>query len=151
MNATMNVNWVPGVTLEEMEKQCILAALRFYRGNKTQTASVLGIAIRTLDNKLEKYDADFKRYTERFEADRRDREDQLARHRGLTITQQNSVGSAHQIAPRSQANGETANSGIRAQPTFEAPPKHAVPVSQPKEVQSVLPKHANRDSQRRGR
>lgn len=47
--------WQPGRTLEEMEKEVILTAMRFYHGNKTHTASALGIAIRTLDNKLAKY------------------------------------------------------------------------------------------------
>lgn len=47
--------WQPGVTLEDLEKQAILEALRFYGNNKTRTAQALGIAIRTLDNKLAKY------------------------------------------------------------------------------------------------
>ena len=49
------INWQPGITLEEIEKQVILKALEFYQGNKTKTALSLGIAVRTLDNKLEKY------------------------------------------------------------------------------------------------
>jgi DNA-binding NtrC family response regulator len=48
--------WQPGVTLEDIEKQVIQKAFSFYRGNKTATAKSLGIAIRTLDAKLEKYD-----------------------------------------------------------------------------------------------
>lgn len=47
--------WQPGVTLDQVEKEVILKALSFYHGNKTVTARALGIAIRTLDNKLEKY------------------------------------------------------------------------------------------------
>ncbi len=47
--------WQPGRSLEEVEKDVILAALRFYHNNKTHTARSLGIAARTLDNKLEKY------------------------------------------------------------------------------------------------
>jgi DNA-binding NtrC family response regulator len=49
------ITWQPGVTLEEVEKQAILLALKFYQNNKTQTARSLGIAIRTLDAKLDKY------------------------------------------------------------------------------------------------
>lgn len=50
------MNWQPGMTLEDIEKRTILEALRFYRGNKTQTASALGITAKTLYNKLETYE-----------------------------------------------------------------------------------------------
>ncbi len=49
------MNWQPGVSLAEVEKRTILAALKFFQGNKTRTAQSLDIAIRTLDNKLELY------------------------------------------------------------------------------------------------
>ena len=49
--------WQPGMSLEDIEKIAILKAFDFFRGNKTQTANSLGIAIRTLDSKLEKYGA----------------------------------------------------------------------------------------------
>jgi transcriptional regulator with GAF, ATPase, and Fis domain len=53
----------PGVTgasgqivrLDELEKQAIRAALRQTGGNRTQAAAALGIAIRTLRNKLQEY------------------------------------------------------------------------------------------------
>ena len=64
------INWSPGVTLENVEKQVILAAFRHFRGNKTVTANALGIAIRTLDNKLEKYEADGKAEKERQDNER---------------------------------------------------------------------------------
>lgn len=51
----MNVTWQPGMTLADMEKMTILAALRFYRGNKTQTAEALGITSKTVYNKIEAY------------------------------------------------------------------------------------------------
>lgn len=44
--------------LEDVEREAIMAAYTFYRGNKTQTAAALNIAIRTLDNKLAKYKGD---------------------------------------------------------------------------------------------
>ena len=47
--------WQPGITLDEMEKKIILAALRHYGGNKTKTANALDIAVRTLDYKLDRY------------------------------------------------------------------------------------------------
>ena len=49
------MNWTPGKTLEEIEKEVIIVAFRFFNNNKTHTAQSLGIAIRTLDNKLAKY------------------------------------------------------------------------------------------------
>ena len=49
------INWTPGVTLDDVEKQVILKAISFFGGNKTVTARTLGIAVRTLDYKLERY------------------------------------------------------------------------------------------------
>ncbi|MFT3783358.1 MAG: sigma-54 dependent transcriptional regulator [Nibricoccus sp.] len=45
------------VPLEEMEKQAILSALRTTGGNRTKTADLLKISIRTLRNKLQEYRA----------------------------------------------------------------------------------------------
>lgn len=50
-----DVIWTPGMTLEELEKFTIKKAMRYYNNNKTIVAQTLGIAIRTLDNRLEKY------------------------------------------------------------------------------------------------
>jgi len=44
-------------TLEDIEREVILHRYRFYAYNKTKTAQSLGIAIRTLDNKLAKYES----------------------------------------------------------------------------------------------
>lgn len=41
--------------LEAVEQQIIEYTLRYFSGNKTKTAQSLGISIRTIDNKLEKY------------------------------------------------------------------------------------------------
>ena len=49
------IMWQPGVTLADMEKKIILKAFECFQGNKTKTASALGIAVRTLDNKLALY------------------------------------------------------------------------------------------------
>ena len=45
-----------GMTLEEVERQHILAALRLNEGNRTLTAHQLGISRRTLYYKLEQYE-----------------------------------------------------------------------------------------------
>lgn len=50
-----DIFWQPGITLEEVERRVIEKAIAFYRGNKTATASALGIAIRTLDDRLATY------------------------------------------------------------------------------------------------
>ncbi len=47
--------WKPGRTLDEIERQVILDALKFHEGNRTHTAKSLGISIRTLRNKLAEY------------------------------------------------------------------------------------------------
>ncbi len=52
------VQWQPGITLEEMEKQVILEAMSFFQGKRSQVAEALKIAPRTLDYKLAKYKAD---------------------------------------------------------------------------------------------
>ena len=53
MNA--QVFWQPGVSLEDIEKQVILKALSFFQGNKLKTANSLGVSVRTIDNKLTRY------------------------------------------------------------------------------------------------
>jgi DNA-binding NtrC family response regulator len=45
------------VPLDELEKQAILSALRTTGGNRTKTADLLKISIRTLRNKLQEYRA----------------------------------------------------------------------------------------------
>ncbi len=50
-------NWMPGKTLDDIERHVIIEALSYHRGNRTHTAKALGISIRTLRNKI----ADYKR------------------------------------------------------------------------------------------
>jgi len=47
--------WKPGATLEDIERNVIINALDFHKGNRTHTAKSLGISIRTLRNKLAEY------------------------------------------------------------------------------------------------
>jgi DNA-binding NtrC family response regulator len=49
------LNIAVGTTLAETEKELILETLRKTGGNKTQTAKLLGIGVRTLYRKLEEY------------------------------------------------------------------------------------------------
>ena len=48
--------WQPGKTLGDIEKEVIQHAFRFYGRNKTTTARVLDISVRTLDAKIAKYE-----------------------------------------------------------------------------------------------
>jgi DNA-binding NtrC family response regulator len=50
--------WTPGRTLDQIEKNVILDALKYHQGNRTHTAKSLGISIRTLRNKLADYRRD---------------------------------------------------------------------------------------------
>jgi two-component system response regulator FlrC len=47
--------WRPGKTLDEIERNVILEALKHFSGNRTHTAKALGISIRTLRNKLAEF------------------------------------------------------------------------------------------------
>lgn len=49
------MEWSPGMSLEEAERQVIIAALRYHGGNRTHTAQSLKVAVRTVTNKLVKY------------------------------------------------------------------------------------------------
>lgn len=165
------VQWMPGMTLEQMEKSIIEAAYRWYRQNKTQTAAALGISIRTLDNKLEKYDADKRADDDAFEQRKRNDAETLARFRNKGITDRFATGGSAQWAVEPDAerdaavaragvdkrgqenpsedakeNGESgskASAGVRVQPTAEARTEPTMSVSQRKEVQSVLPRQTS--------
>ena len=56
-NAAMNleVTFVPGTKLDEVEKNVILRTLEALEGNRTHTAKVLGIGLRTLQRKIKQY------------------------------------------------------------------------------------------------
>lgn len=47
--------WQPGMTLEQLERETIIAALRFYQGSRVRTARALGMGQRTLTNKINLY------------------------------------------------------------------------------------------------
>ncbi len=49
------IGFSPGMTLKEIEKNVILETLRHQKYNRTRTAKVLGIGIRTLQRKLKQY------------------------------------------------------------------------------------------------
>lgn len=149
-NANINVNWVPGITLEEMEKQCILAAYRWYRSNKTQTSIALGISIRTLDNKLEKYESDNRKDEDRIESENLERATILDRMRGITnnnsnghIYQPNTHASTRPAQPESSTNGNGSQTGLRVEPLADTAAQSSMSLPERKEVQSMLPKQTS--------
>lgn len=119
--------WSPGVTLEAIEKQVILKAFQFYRGNKTQTSIALGISIRTLDNKLAQYKEESSQQQEREDAQREREADFQRRSRGLAKTPISSV---------QTKNGEQLES------VKDVPEKSPMPLSERKKVQDLPPRQA---------
>lgn len=118
------ITWSPGVTLEMIEKQVILKAWAFYRGNKTTTSNALGIAIRTLDSKLEKYRAEEDEHEAAEARGLRDRETQLRRARGIHVADDVSY--------------EAPAEGIRLESLTQAPAQQTMPMPQRPEVQTLL-------------
>jgi len=72
------IQWTPGLTLAEVEKQIILQALKAHQGNKTATAQALDVARNTIDNKLNLYDKEEKDYQAQMAQEKKDR-DKLAK------------------------------------------------------------------------
>ena len=52
------VTFVPGMCLKDVEQEVILSTLRYMGYNRTRTAKILGIGIRTLQRKLKKYQSE---------------------------------------------------------------------------------------------
>lgn len=144
------IMWSPGVTLDAIEKQTILIALSHYRGNKTATANSLGIAARTLDYKLEKYEADKKDEAERNEQRRKEQHDFLIRSRGDAAGINAAAAAGYVIKPAlAETNVPSASAGVRVEPVVEVTAKQPVPVSKREEVQSVLPKQTSKSGNKR--
>lgn len=118
------IMWSPGTSLEEVEKQVILKAFRHFRGNKTATANALGIAIRTLDNKLEKYQKDGEDHERRIHEERTKREEFLIRQRG--------IGRDANGAPIMETQER-----VRVQPTAPISPQQSMSLSEREKIQSM--------------
>jgi two-component system response regulator HydG len=57
----------PGMTLEALEKEAIIQTLEETGGNRTQTAQILGISRKTLQNKLKEYGLEEKEFARKIE------------------------------------------------------------------------------------
>ena len=55
-NTESVISFVPGTPLAVVEKSMILKTLRNQKGNRTHTARILGIGLRTLQRKLKRYE-----------------------------------------------------------------------------------------------
>jgi DNA-binding NtrC family response regulator len=53
--ATRAASCKPGVTLQEMERQLLQATLEATGGNRTRTAEMMGVSLRTVRNKIREY------------------------------------------------------------------------------------------------
>lgn len=132
----------PNLSLEEIERLAILHRMQWCRNNKTQTASSLGIAIRTLDAKLEKYGNENDKRAADIEQERIRNAAILARMRGITPEAFREAGSA--------INGSV-SPGPRLESITNAPAQQSLPMSESEKVQELLPaKHAQGGQKRRG-
>lgn len=132
--------WAPGVTLEAIEKQVILKAYQWFRGNATQTAIALGVSEKTIRNKLEQYEHEGRKQQEFEDRELAERQRQLNRARGIAVAD-----------PEAGASVHGASSGVHAQPAVETRSQHSVPVSEPQKVQEVLSSKASAGREHRRR
>jgi Bacterial regulatory protein, Fis family len=114
------IQWNPGIKLEDIEKTVIKKAFKFFHGNKTATSNSLGIAIRTLDNKLEIYKKEDGEQETRENELRKRNEDYYRRARGQ--------GEIEKIDPASPTQGQ------RVESVVKIAEKHDVSVPKQKKV-----------------
>lgn len=145
--------WSPGVTLEQVEEQVVKACYEHFKHNKTATANALGIGIRTLDAKLEKYKEDDASRETADHVRRAENARQLARARGAPQQGDFFGPSSQPPAPRPRGLGadlpagvaeafSNAETGLRMEPIANAAAEQPVPVQERKEIQDMPPKRA---------
>ncbi len=131
------INWSPGVSLDQVEKQVVLKAYDHYRRNKTTTANSLGISIRTLDSKLEKYEQEELAAVEAAHAERQQRTELLNRSRGINTE------------PTIDTRPTKANEGISLESLMHPTPEHVMSMQERQEVQDMLPSKSSKSSPRK--
>ena len=135
--------WSPGVTLENIEKQVIVKAYDYFKKNKTSTSIALGISIRTLDSKLEKYKDDDRIAAEKLADTNKRNADYLRRARGI-------VGQSISLK-EAEAMLSGPHAGIRLEPAAQAAAQPSMPVPERAQVQKVLSGQTAQGGPRRGR
>lgn len=138
--------WSPGITLEQVEEQIIRVAYKHFSNNKTATANALGISIRTLDTKLEKYENDDRNQRDRATDDHKRNLEWLAKSRGTAT--------ATAIASQPEKAGAdmpSSTAGVRLEPAPQAGTELTMPVPKSQKVQEMLPPQAAASGARRNR
>lgn len=152
MNVEQYISWSPGMTLEAIEKQVILKAFQFFNNNKTTTASALGIAIRTLDSKLDKYKIEEEESRVKHERERQRREEFQIRSRGIARDADGRpIGAVAQSAPTSPQQIHNTNAGVRVESAIDLSAKQSLPVHESEKVQKVLHGQAPASGSRKNR
>jgi hypothetical protein len=119
------VAWQPGMTLEMAEKAIILHAYDVCFKNQTHTATMLGISVRNLHDKLKKYEEDA--------SANKAREEQRAK----------------QVEEESRKARFGASGRPQLQSDSEFPKELPLPVRKSEEVQKVLPAQRSASNQKR--
>lgn len=148
--------WSPGMSLDALEKMVILKAFNFYRKNKTATAASLGIAIRTLDSKLERYEMEETVEKERQAELQRKRNEHLIKARG---NPPNNIGVIYSPTDNVYRSAKDAASyalsraiaGPRMESIANSSQEQEMPMPQREEIQTVLPKSPAKGGKDRGR
>jgi hypothetical protein len=174
----MNLLWTPGCTLELLEEMAVRQALQYCQGNKTAAASALGIAVRTLDNKLEIY-AEKDRRMKAVESERAKQQKEFSeRCKGVVpavldgrpkfvrqpapevrplkapepVPAPGIEQKADEKAPEAvREHSDGATTGLCVEPPKETPKEPEMPLPKREEVQSVLPEQNPPRSKNRGR
>jgi hypothetical protein len=116
-----------------MEREAIAGAMRYTQGNKSATARMLGISIRTLDARLELYESENKKQEIADDERKREAAGQLARERGANTP--NNIVTADKLAEEKRLRDlADAQSTSSSQPVPPVSQKPAVSVSQRKKV-----------------
>lgn len=141
---TNDVRFYIGMTLEELEKQATLFAFKYFDSNKTRTSQSLGIAIRTLEERMKKYDDNSKQIADSQRADQDRRNADVQRERDTLARMQGPSNSAFlpNNTPNAEGEGQdvsSAGTGLRVEPAAQAPAQHSVSMPEQKKVQTVLP------------
>lgn len=124
------IQYEPGMTVDSAEREIIEQAMRFYHGNKTQVAASIGIAPRTLDNKLGLYE-------------------KLRNERGLVEVKLEGERAAFLERARGYAPSGYANERPRMEPAAQIPTQQSMPMSEQKEVQKVLSENTSQSSRKK--
>lgn len=128
----MQIIVTPGMKMADIEKMHILNTFRYCNGDRAKMAACLGIAIRTVGNKLEQYREEDEKEEKRLNDVKREREEFLQRQRGIHPSQFGQASSAIRgYDLQSMEDG--------FQSTTEVGQKSEMPMSERQEVQGVLP------------